>query len=378
MRDILRQSNLDLLREIERLREILQGVTGSIPEELNIYYSWAVTTCNDFRLQVMRNLYDLDLQQDAILPDLLSTTQQIVQTFHLFNQRLVSPILRVRPSDRLCLKLLRWMHSVHPQTQHIPAALSDGEFASWPAPPLPTIYYMPSSAQHGLLYLPLFFHEFGHLLYACYKPEMDDLVRDLQGTITELLEPDMRRDDLHAQVEAEKWTIIVETWYEWTQELFCDAVGLVIGGPAFVYAFSMYFSMLGRDEYHIPSEHLADQTHPVTWLRVRLLADRARQIGYNTDAGELENIWSMIAAAMEVIEDYYGFYAPEFLPAIQQIIDNMLTEVAPYRFNEQETSGSESLASSPVQLLNQAWREFLKDAEGYLSWERSMITAFLP
>ena len=53
----------------------------------------------------------------------------------------------------------------------------------------PLIYMMPPSAQQGLLYLPLFFHEFGHLLYACHKPEMDALVRELQENLAELLEP---------------------------------------------------------------------------------------------------------------------------------------------------------------------------------------------
>ncbi len=107
-------------------------------------------------------------------------------------------IIRARPSDRLCLKLLRWLHSVHPQTQDIPLGLSDGEFGIWPALPLPILYFMPSSSQHGLLYLPLFFHEFGHLLYACHKAELDDLVRDLQRQIEELLMPSVQRDDYYA------------------------------------------------------------------------------------------------------------------------------------------------------------------------------------
>lgn len=125
----------------------------------------------------------------------------ITRYLYLFNRILISPVIRARPSDRLCLRFLQWLHSAHPQSQHIPAAFSDGSFASWPDPRFPTIYVMPPSAQRRLLYLSLFFHEFGHLLYACHKPEMDDLVRSLQQTISEYLEPSVQRDDAHAKRE---------------------------------------------------------------------------------------------------------------------------------------------------------------------------------
>lgn len=368
---------MDLLREIERLRAILRSVSDSIPAELGTYYGWAAVTCDGFRQQVMQNLHDLDSGHDNILRDVLSNTQLVTVSFHQYNQRLVGPILRARPSDRLCLKLFRWLHSVHPQTLDIPAALSDGEFGIWPVPPQPTIYFMPSSAQHGLLYLPLFFHELGHLLYACHKPEMDDVVRSFQEKISELLEPSMQRDDLYAQVEAGKRSAIVETWYEWAQEFFCDAVGFVIGGTAFVHAFSMYLRMIGRGEYHLPPEQLAHREHPVTWLRIRLLADRMRRVGHNVDAEELENAWNTIAEAMGVIEDYYGFYASEFLRVIQQTIDDMLTEASPFGLNEEEERRSEIAASSPIPLLNEAWHQFLSDPERYYEWEKKAVVSLL-
>lgn len=379
MREILRQSNTHVLRELERLGEVLQSVAGSVLSELDTYYAWIVAAYDGLRQQVLQHLHDLDLGQDAILPDVLSSTQEVTRFFYLFNQRLVSPILRVRPSDRLCLKLLRWLHAVHPQTQDMPAALSDGEFASWPSPRLPTIYFMPPSAQQGLLYLPLFFHEFGHLLYTCHEPELDDLVRSLQEKIAELLEPSVQRDDPHHQLEVERRKTIVEAWYEWAQELFCDAVGLAIGGPSFAHAFSMHLRMLGRGHYYLPPEELAGRDHPVTWLRIQLLAHRARGLGYAADADALKNTWKTIANAMAVNEDYHGFYDPEFLPVVQQTIDDMLTETSPVTFTEQEDSSSETAVSvsSPVQLLNQAWRKFWEDPEGFRAWEESAIAAFL-
>ncbi len=126
-------------------------------------------------------------------------------------------------------------------------AVSNEDFSIWPV--IPTMYLLPCTAQHSLLYLPLFFHEFGHLLYALHHQEMDALVKSLQEKIADLLTPMIHLDDAMASEAVKEQQIVVEQWYEWTQELFCDAVGLTIGGSADVRAFSTYLRMRGRDHF---------------------------------------------------------------------------------------------------------------------------------
>ena len=377
MRDILRQSNLDLLREIERLGSILP--TAQVPRELSPYHEWVSSSCDSLRVRVLQNLQDLKLNRDEILVDILSSTQEITRGFQLYNEKLISPILRSLPSDRLCLRLLRWLHMNHQQTGSFPAGLTDGEFGVWPAPPFPTIYFMPSLAQRGLLYLPLFFHEFGHLLYACHKQELDDLVSDLQSEIADLLRPASQRNDLHSQTEAERHKTIVETYYAWAQELFCDAVGLSIGGPCFARAFSMYLRMTGRGAFHQPPEELTSSPHPVAWLRMRLIGGRARRLSLSPEANVLEAVWETIAGTLRVDEDYYGFYDDKFLPTILQTLDSMLVEVSPYQFTDRDISSSEwgPRSSSPIHLLNRAWSIFLNDPGDYPAWEKNAISSFL-
>ena len=384
MRDILRQNNADLLREIGLLRGRLEEAASAIPPELQPFQDWIISFCDKLQVVGLQNLQNLNLGIDSILPNILSDTQVLTRNVRLFNQRLVGPVLRARESDCLCLKVLRWIHSTHPLTQDIPMALSDGDFASWPQLNWPTIYFMPPSAQHRLLYLPLFFHEFGHLLYGCHEPEMDELVKALQKEIAQFLEPSAQRDDRHAQSESKRRSAIVETWYEWAHELFCDAIGFQMAGPAFAYSFSMYFRVLMRDQYHIRPEELEHRDHPVTWLRIRLLADRVRRMGFEGDARALEDTWDKIATTMGVVEDYYGFYTDEFLPSIQQTIDDMIVEAAPRAFEAHEVSAAEllrvdsaSTSSSPVQLLNQVWRKFLDDEDRYTAWEKKAIESLL-
>lgn len=383
MQDILRQNNADLLREIRLLRERLEEAATALPPELQPFQNWIISFCDQLQATALQNLRDLNLGIDSILGNILSETQVLTRGVRLFNQRLVGPVLRARESDRLCLKVLRWIHSTHPLTQHIPMALSDGDFASWPQLNWPTIYFMPPSAQHRLLYLPLFFHEFGHLLYACHEPEMDELVKALQKVIAQFLEPSAQRDDRHAQSEAKRRSVIVETWYEWAHELFCDAVGFQMAGPAFAYSFSMYFRVLMRDQYHIRPEELEHRGHPVTWLRIKLLADHARRMGFGADAEVLEDTWSKIAATMGIVEDYYGFYTDGFLPSIRQTIEDMIVEAAPRAFEAHEASAEllriDSAATTilPVQLLNQAWRKFLDNENAYTGWEKKVIEDLL-
>lgn len=95
MQAVLQQSNLDLLREVTQLQEMIQQVSGTLPPELEQYYEWAVALCGEFHQQVTQNLLDLDLGQDSILPELLSLTQEATQQFSQFNRHFVSPLIRV-------------------------------------------------------------------------------------------------------------------------------------------------------------------------------------------------------------------------------------------------------------------------------------------
>lgn len=362
---------------MDRLERVLRDVADELSPELAPYYGAVLSMHERYRARAAQNLRDLELGLESILPEVLSNTQGVTSRFGVYNQLWVRPVLRSKPSDRLCLKLLRWMHTAHPDTSGIPMALSDEEFSI--VAERPTIYFMPCSAQHGLLYLPLFFHEFGHLLYFLRENEMDELVRDLQSQIERLLTPSVQRDDQRAQQQATARRLIVETWYEWTQELFCDAVGYTMCGTAFAHAFSMYMRMRGPSEYHIFPEDLVGRSHPVTWLRVRLLADRARMMGYAEDARLLEEAWETIAASMGIDEDYYGFYDESFLEPIRSTIEDMLTEASPRPFQGHEVATAEAstLPTSPIHLLNLAWAGFEVDSDAYRVWEERSVKDFL-
>src|SRR5207247_6965427 len=96
-------------------------------------------------------------------------------------------------------------------------------------------------------------------------------------------------NDRHDEAQANVRGTIVARWHTWTQELFCDAVGLVVGGPSFLNAFSGHLSSMSRGDFHRAESDLIGSTHPVTWLRIRLLASRARILHWTAPANRLEH-----------------------------------------------------------------------------------------
>jgi hypothetical protein len=331
--------------------------------------------------RIERNLKDLELGQDSIVEDVLSNTQQVTQHVRLLSSRLATPILRSSPSDRLCLRVIAWLHTEHPRTAKYPAAFTDGDCAIWPFLDINPIYFFPASEQRGILYLPLYFHEFGHLLYTCHRQEMDDLVRDLQQQVEDVLVPPSQREDRHSLVQAERRYIIVMTWYKWAQELFCDAVGLTIGGPAFLLAFSSYLSTLDRGDFYRPLSELGGSGHPVTLLRIRLLVGRAQRMGLSKEGAAVLQEWEAIKVAMNVVEDYHGYYAMQLLSYIEQAINDMLTEAAPIDFSASNLNLNQTSVlpeDSPVILVNKAWQAFVTEPiNKYMDWEHAALKSWL-
>lgn len=379
MRRLLEQNNYDLINEIEKIEFSLRKKELDLPSELKDFYSWSLSVCVSLKKQVNENLADISKNQENILTDVLSHTKVVAWSLRTLNQLFLNPILRISVSDRLCLKLLYWLHKEHPKTAGHFFVMTDGAFASLPYPPRPTVYFVPPSAQERLLYLPLLFHEFGHLLYAFHKDEMDALVKELQEEIARRLEPSVHRNDKYSSGEDQWRKNISEIWYEWTQEIFCDAVGLIIGGPAFLHAFSMYFRILGREEFQLPKESLAKRDHPVSWIRIKILINRAEILGLNEVAQDLQDSWNKIAANLKIAEDYFGFYNHDFLINIQQKIDDMLVEASPRQYLESEIDMADSSNEnvSPIKLLNSAWHRFYSNPTDYNAWENNGIYNWL-
>jgi hypothetical protein len=237
------------------------------------------------------------------------------------------------------------------------------------------VYFFPCMEQGGLLYQPLHFHEFGHGVYVLNRTEMDDLVKEIQQAVAGALTPLSERGSvLKARRE-----LVVKRWFDWAQEIFCDAVGLTIGGPAYLHAFSSYCNTLSEDDFHLPVDTLGRSRHPLPLLRIRLLVRRARELGWLEAADAVEAEWDTMVRVMKITEAYHGFFEDAMADDIHRLTSDMLT-VADARHclaNEINLGRLPSPGDTPVAVLNTAWHQYRTTPDSYHDWERQAILAYL-
>jgi hypothetical protein len=375
MRAYLQEANDDLLYQIEVVQELLGS--AQVAGELTPYVGQVSQMCAELRQQALRNIRDLSFNLDELLGDILAATQSLTALFELVNSRLASPIVRAKADDRLGLLVLRSLHDTCPKTAALPFGLTDGSFAVYPTSQVPPIYLVPVTRQKTLLYHPLLFHEFGHVLYACHKQEMDDLVKEFQRVVSAALTPRSIRGSGAGKAAAFRQQVVT-AWFAWVQEFYCDAVGITIGGPCFLKAFSHFFRTRSNDQYYVPRDEQLRRRHPVTWLRTKMLVDRARKHGFNDLADAVAKGWAETAKAIGIQEECEGTWTGDFFIPLRQTLDDMLEESQPYTHKPEDINVSESARSlTAVQLCNLAWTKFEVASATYRSWERGAIDNFL-
>jgi hypothetical protein len=373
MIDSLRLKNRELARSLGQIKDVVER--SNAPAELRPYRERLLVIIDELVLEVKRSLDLLDLGLPELIDDVLSQTAVVIRYVRLLSFRFLRPLFRASPGDRVCLTTIQWLHENHAKTRTFPAVFADDDCAISPTIHVAPMYFFSCLEQRGLLFQPLLFHEFGHLLYLCHHNEMDDLVADLQRDIEQILLPVSQRNDRHADVQAAALQKVVDAWYLWTQEFFCDAAGLTLGGPCFLKSFSEYMLRLQPGDFYSPAEELGKSSHPPSWLRMQVLVRRARLMGYEVPAADVESSWRTVGAALKTRADYHGFYEPEFDNALDRTIGDMLTEVAarPCSSDESHGEGWQAGPASLVALLNEAWRFYQTSPEGFPNWETDVL-----
>jgi hypothetical protein len=372
MIQILKQNNTDLKREILIIRKKVEE--SATPPELDLYKNWLREILDSFEARIATNYKLISLYQPILISEILSETQNLTINLRALTERYLAPIVRFNISDLFCLKAIRWLHNKHPQSEKIPFAISDGSFAIYPTIDSPVIYFLPISSSNNLTHTPLIFHEFGHYLYAFHQAEMDSLVKELQTNIWNKCKPSYVGNNPKTKSDTESLKKIVEAWYEWTQELFCDAVGLQIGGIGYLKTFSIYLRMMGRGQFKVPENELIQSSHPISWLRIKFLVKRSSELGLDKGANEIEKVWTQVAKELKIQEDYFGFYHSSFGDIVYETLNDMLVEANPISFRDY--IGAEGKGNI-VQITNTAWAKYDNHDLGYDAWEKSVIVSFL-
>jgi hypothetical protein len=135
---------------------------------------------------------------------------------------------------------------------------------------------------------------------------------------------------------------------------------------------------MDRGDFYREPDALRYSTHPVKWLRIRMLAERARTGGLADVAREVEEDWTLVARTMGVREDYHGFYNQTFLPLVTRTLNDMLIEADPRAVSDSEMRGEEwhGGLGGLISLFNQAWNAYRSNQETYATWEAEAISGY--
>lgn len=374
MQAILERSTQEFHREVNLAIDLVKS--KKIPDELELFKTWLYAFYGKINDELKRISYWITLNDPSIYPDIFLELSKLQRYFRLLNSRYLPSLHRHNNGDIASLKILDWIHTLHTQTTNKPFLIVDGDFGIYPTIESPLTYSLPVTSQYSLLHTPLFFHELGHYLYTYHDSEMNQLVNELQKKIEERLTTPFQNNDLVSEEEKKRIKIVVETWYEWAQELYCDAVGLEIGGATYLKTFSQYLLLSGKTAFYVKVADLAKRSHPVTMIRIKFLISRAKKLGLEKEANQLEAEWKSVATMLNMKEDYFGYYADEYHNDINNILDDMITESSPMRFTDfslPEIANYDPKRDNYLQLINLAWKKYTDDPLGYSAWERQIL-----
>lgn len=377
MRDVLQSKNRELESDINHLLEHIDRV--DIPLELNPFRMQIRKLCVQFRDVVNRNLKVLESEVTAnlLLEEIISYTSSIAMRVSLMSATIVPALIRDPYGTQLSLRIILWIHRQHTQSQTAFPATADGGWSILPMVQYP-IYYIPLLQQNRLLQQPLLFHEFGHLLHQLHKAEVDDLIFEFQITVIRKLNSALGTNDRYYQQQLAKNNTIAITWYSWIVEIFCDSVGFTIGGPSYVKAFSLALSSMRREDFHMNIDNIMGSSHPVSWLRVKFLAERAKNDGFVDISNHVLSEWNETAKTLGIEEDYYGMYDEVLHQSIVEIIDDMIVETNPRKYTDIDlATTSSNVFATPIRLLDKAWHQYESDPDGYRDWEKIIIQQYL-
>jgi hypothetical protein len=336
--------------------------------ELEPLRQWLNDFYTTMQAELTKLLYYLQHADGELLTAISSELAKLQRGYRAVNVHYLPAVHRSRQSDRLSLTILNWLHSQHPQTTGCPVLIADQDFAIMPIVGNPIRYSLPVTYQESLLNVPLFFHELGHYLYEYHREELDMLVKEFQAKLDDFLFIPFQQNDSRTASLKQANSVIIETWYEWIQELYCDAVGLQIGGISYLNAFSYYLKANGRSMFHVSEKDLARRSHPVTWLRVKLMVHRCQALGLADSGSSIVDEWNQLAKIAKAKEDYFGYYNIAYQDDILQTLEDMLTETAPIQFQDYIFEDENIIA-----VCHQAWEQYLHQPITYPAWEASTI-----
>lgn len=233
-----------------------------------------------------------------------------------------------------------------------------------------SLIVVPLAEGQFLLHLPDLYHEFGHALL---DTDADPRLDGFQSAFGEALmyawsytTNEIAKEERKSGPPSEVYRRYLSTWQQswggWMIEFFCDLYGTYLVGPAFAWAHYHLCAGNGAPPYHTPSVRVS--SHPADTARMTAMLMALDHMGFSREKGEIEARWNNLLEMdnVRVSAEYRRCFPDHVLAEIAKQAHRAMLALS----CDIARPGSLNLIAS---LLNEAWRQFWTNPEGYVAWE---------
>lgn len=239
------------------------------------------------------------------------------------------------------------------------------------------LLYVPPRECDYLLHLPDIYHELGHpLLSKRYEKDagclaFQEVSQSVFALATQHLREQKQRQGALSGKAPQKIAEALSLWEYcwrggWTVEFLCDVFALATLGPAFAWSHLHLCAKSGADIFELPTSPY--DSHPADDARMTVLLLALSQMGFGSQAGEIQNRW-------QELQHISGAKAPpEFARCYPRaLLKNMVDEI----LDGVRAMGCRIAApdtdDAVHRLLNQAWEKFWNPLTPYVDWEKQAV-----
>jgi hypothetical protein len=248
-----------------------------------------------------------------------------------------------------------WGETKLPGDSPVAVASTSGYFCTLAS--LGIVFAPPNDVQR-LLILPDLYHECGHLVHSS-SALLSDKPRFLAALPRYIQELEQQSRRYSRPLPPDLTVSICFKWLEyWAEEVACDTLAARLVGPAF-----------GWCNLHLCIRHpkiFASTKHPADAARTRHIFRVLRRCGWENEVADMESRWEQYVRTIGAQKPFnYNDYHPDelFIAVMEDVETSTSQQLEIYKHG----------AGPIADLLNEAWKHFLSDPQGYAQWEKSKV-----
>jgi hypothetical protein len=144
---------------------------------------------------------------------------------------------------------------------------------------------------------------------------------------------------------------------------------------SFLRSISRHFHAISRDEYALERDVLLRRKHPLTWLRIQLLCNRARVMGHEEAADRVVEQWQSTARELGIDAEYHGTWDEALRGDFNKMLDDMLVQASLPTATDEDSC--RSAPETVLGLFHAAWAAHDRAPDSYEDWERRAVRRFV-